>query len=93
MDVRGSTPALATCFHTGFSFLHISMKTLKTPSAAPSPAAMLTPQDAECISSGDEQNDQGSTGVAVAVGNLLSPQAAADLNASFEQATKGKASC
>ena len=54
------------------------------PCSAPSPAATLPPQDAEYISSGDEQNDQSSMGVAVA--NLPSSQAAADLHASFEQA-------
>ena len=56
------------------------------PCSAPSPAARLPPQDAEYISSEDEQNDQSSMGVAV--GDLLSSQAAADLHASHEKANE-----
>ena len=61
------------------------MSANRVPCSAPSPATRLPPQNAEYISSGDE-NDQSSMGVAV--DNLLSSQAAADLNASFEQAKK-----
>ena len=60
------------------------MSANRVPCSAPSPATRLPPQNAEDISSGDE-NDQSSMGVAVA---NLSSQAAADLNASFEQAKK-----
>ena len=61
------------------------MSANRVPCSAPSPATTLPPQNAEYISSGDE-NDQSSTGVAVA--NLLSSQAASDLHASFEQGEK-----
>ena len=61
------------------------MSANRVPCSAPSPATRLPPQNAEYISSGDE-NDQSSMGVAV--DNLLSSQAAADLNASFEQGGK-----
>ena len=57
----------------------------RVPCSAPSPDTRLPPQNAEYISSGDE-NDQSSMGVAV--DNLLSSQAAADLYASFEQGGK-----
>ena len=61
------------------------MSANRVPCSAPSPATTLPPQNAEYISSGDE-NDQSSMGVAVA--NLLSSQAASDLHASFEQGEK-----
>ena len=61
------------------------MSANRVPCSAPSQATRLPPQNAEDSSSGDE-NDQSSMGVAV--DNLLSSQAAADLNASFEQGGK-----
>ena len=83
-DTRHETAMKMLAPATAAAYKQNLMSANPFPCSAPSPAARLPPQDAEYISSGDEQNDQSSMGVAVA--NLPSSQAAADLNASFEQA-------
>lgn len=83
-DTRHETAMKMLAPATAAAYRKNVMSANAVPCNAPSPAARLPPQDAEYISSEDEQNDQSSMGVAV--GDLLSSQAAADLHASFEQA-------